>query len=406
MTDYYETKSQPINRIMVWEAYKKVRANKGSAGIDEMSWEDLDKDLSRQLYKLWNRMSSGSYQPPPVKEVEINKRDGGKRKLGIPTITDRIAQEVAKAYLEPLVEPHFHKSSYGYRPKRNPHQAVKIAFYNSNGYDWVIDLDIKSFFDTIDHELLMKGVKYFCEEKWILMYVERWIKAGVKLNGTIIDRTSGTPQGGVISPLLANIYLHIAFDKWMENNQPNIRFERFADDIIIHCKTESQAQYICDVVSKRLEECKLSVHPTKTKIVNLRGKTMQKYPRRFDFLGFTFSTTKVKTNAGIKLMVAPRMSDKSMKRVTEKLRRLKLHKLRKPIEYIAMTLRPLISGEINYYGKFSPWKMNKLWFGLNIKLIKWVMWEKRLFKLDAIRWLKLKWKERPFLFPHWVLVHP
>ncbi len=164
MIDYFETKSQPITRAMVVQAYKKVKANKGSAGIDNMSWSDLDKDLSAQLYKLWNRLTSGSYFPMPVKEVEINKKSGGVRKLGIPTILDRIAQEVTKTHLERIVEPHFHSSSYGYRPGKNCQQAVEKAMQQALRHDWTIDLDIKSFFDTIDHTLLMKAVTHYCKE--------------------------------------------------------------------------------------------------------------------------------------------------------------------------------------------------------------------------------------------------
>jgi len=407
MTDYYETKSQPINRLMVWQAYKRVKANKGSAGIDEMSWEDLDKDLRNQLFKLWNRMTSGSYYPPSVKEVEINKKDGGKRRLGIPTILDRIAQQVVKAHLEPLVEPHFHNSSYGYRPKRNPHQAIEAAYYNSNSNDWAIDLDIKGFFDNIDHVLLMKGVKYFCKEKWVLLYVERWLKAGVtQKDGTVIDRISGTPQGGVISPLLANIYLHIVFDKWMEKEYPSIPFERYADDIVIHCKTEKQAQYSKHEVTKRLETCKLTVHQTKTKVINLRGKSELKYTRKYDFLGYTFQPTWVKTKEGFRMMIAPRMSQVSMNCITDKIRKLHIHKWRKPIEEIATHLKPILRGVINYYCKFYRWKTTKLWWNLNVRLIKWVQWEKRLNRHNAVRWLKLKYKEKPDLFPHWVLVRP
>ena len=233
MIDYYETKSQPITRVMVWQAYKKVKANKGSAGIDYMSWVDLDNDLSRQMYKLWNRLTSGSYFPMPVKEVAIEKKSGGERKLGIPTILDRIAQEVVKTHLERIVEPHFHNSSFGYRPGKNCHQAVKQAEQNSFRHNWVIDLDIKSFFDTIDQTLLMKTVKHFCKEEWVLMYVERWLKAGiVKQDGSYVDRLMGTPQGGVISPLLANMFLHVAFDKWMDKYHFEKPFERYADDII------------------------------------------------------------------------------------------------------------------------------------------------------------------------------
>ena len=256
MIDYYEIKSQPITRLMVVQAYKKVKANKGSAGIDEMSWAELDKDLRGQLYKLWNRLTSGSYFPKPVREVEIKKKDGGIRKLGIPTILDRIAQEVVKTQLERKVEPLFHESSYGYRPQRNCHQAVEKAMQNALKYDWAIDLDIKGFFDTINHELLMKAVKHYCTDKWVLMYVERWLKAGtIQSDGVYLDRVTGTPQGGVISPLLANIFLHVTFDKWMENNQPEKPFERYADDIVIHCKTERQAKYVLSEVQKRLKWC-------------------------------------------------------------------------------------------------------------------------------------------------------
>ena len=407
MTDYYETKSQPINRLMVSKAYNKVKANKGSAGIDEMGWEELDKDLTKQLYKLWNRMTSGSYLPPPVKEVEIEKKDGGIRKLGIPTILDRIAQQVVKAHLEPLVEPYFHNSSFGYRPERNPHQAIKAAYYNCNSYDWAIDLDIKGFFDNIDHELLMKGVAYFCKDKWVLLYVERWLKAGVmQKDGTVIDRISGTPQGGVISPLLANIYLHIAFDKWMDGQHPEKPFERYADDIVIHCKTERQAKYVLKQVTQRLETCKLTVHPVKTKIVNLRGKSASKYPRKFDFLGYTLQPSWVKTKNGFQVMIEPRMSQASMKSVTDKIRKLHIHRWRKPIEVIAAILKPVLRGVINYYCKFSPWKTTRFWMGINERLIKWVEWEKRLYRRKAMRWLQLKFKEQPNLFPHWSMVHP
>jgi RNA-directed DNA polymerase len=407
MTDYYETKSQPINRLMVAKAYKEVKANKGGAGIDEMSWADLDKDLSKQLYKLWNRMSSGSYLPPLVKEVEIKKKDGGIRKLGVPTILDRIAQQVVKAHLEPLVEPYFHKSSFGYRLRMNAHQAIDAAYHNCNWFDWAIDLDIKAFFDSINHELMMKAVIRFCKDKWVLLYVERWLKAGVMhRDGTTTDRESGTPQGGVISPLLANIYLHFAFDKWMEINHPEKPFERYADDIVIHCKTERQAQYLNKEVEKRLASCKLTVHPVKTKIVNLRGKSEREYPRKFDFLGYTFLPTWVKTKVGFKVMIAPRMSEVSRKSFTQKIQKLHIHKWRKPIEVIAETLQPILRGVINYYCKFYHWKTGKVWWELNEKLLKWVRWEKRLTRRKAIKWLRLKWKEKPNLFPHWALVHP
>jgi RNA-directed DNA polymerase len=256
---------------MVWEAYKKVRANNGSCGTDGMDWKKLNNNLKRELYKLWNRLSSGSYFPMPVKEVIIKKKQGGDRKLGVPTLLDRIAQQVAKTHLEPILELHFHKNSFGYWPSKSSHQAVAEAERNTFNHDFVIDLDIKSFFDTIDHELLMKALRFYCKDKWILLYVHRWLKAGImKQDGSNIDRLTGTPQGGVISPLLANLFLHISFDKWMEKYHPEKPFERYADDSVVHCKTEKQAQFVLNQIRQRLNNCKLNLNPENTKIVNLR----------------------------------------------------------------------------------------------------------------------------------------
>lgn len=408
MIDYYETKSQPITRVMVIEAYRKVRANKGSAGIDEMSWADLDNNPDAQLYKLWNRLTSGTYFPPPVKEVEINKATGaGVRKLGIPTILDRIAQAVVKTHLERMVEPHFHEHSYGYRPGKSCHQAVEKASQNAMTNDWVIDLDIKGFFDNIDHELLLKAVTHYCADKWVLLYITRWLKAGiVQQNGMFVDRENGTPQGGVISPLLANIFLHVVFDKWMEKTHPEKPFERYADDIVVHCKTEKQALFVLKQIQQRMTDCKLMLHPVKTKVINLRGKTEKKYPRSFDFLGFTIRPLWSKTSKGNKLMVSNFMSTKSKTRVLAKFSSFNIHKWRKPLEAIAQKLRPVIQGVLNYYGKFWTAHMYKVWYELNQRLLKWVKWEKGLYRKAAIKWLKQKYKEQPCLFPHWRLVHP
>lgn len=221
MIDYYETKQHPITKEMVLDAYKKVKSKKGSAGVDEQSLQDFGENLSGNLYKIWNRMTSGSYFPPVVKEVRIPKKTGGFRSLGIPTVSDRIAQQVIKSYLEPKVDSSFHSDSYGYRPRKSAHQALEKAVSRSGYYSWVVDLDIRGFFDNIDHTLLMKAVKRYTKEGWVLMYIERWLKAGVSWNGEIAKRTNGTPQGGVISPLLANIFLHFAFDKWMQIHHPN-----------------------------------------------------------------------------------------------------------------------------------------------------------------------------------------
>ncbi len=407
MIDYYETKSQPITRAMVIKAYRKVKLNHGSGGIDGIEWEDLDKDLNRQLYKLWNRMSSGSYFPPPVKEVEIDKKDGGVRKLGIPTILDRIAQEVVKSHLERIVEPQFHDSSYGYRPGRSCQGAVEKTLKNIMNHDWVIDLDIQSFFDTIDHTLMVKAVSHYCNEKWILLYVKRWLRAGIlKKDGSLLDRISGTPQGGVISPLLANIFMHVVFDKWMEIHHPDKLFVRYADDLVVHCKTEKQAQYALSILRKRFAECGLSVHPKKTKIVNMRGITTAKYPRSFDFLGFTFKPYWTKTSRGFKLLSNIFISQKSVSRVMNTFRKMQLHKKRKPLLYIAKLLNPITRGVIGYYCSIWSDHTWQLWNHLNDRLIIWAMWQFGLSKMAAVHWLRSKYKENPNLFYHWKIAHP
>ena len=405
MIDYYETRSQPITRAMVWQAYQKVKSNKGSSGIDNMDWETLDRDLSSWLYMLWNRLSSGSYFPKAVKEVAIKKKSGGVRKLGIPTILDRIAQEVVKSHLERIVEPRFHDSSYGYRPGRNCHQAVEKAVNNVFTHQWVIDLDIKSFFDTIDHELLMKAVQHYCTDKWVLLYVRRWLAAGIiEQDGCYVERKNGTPQGGVISPLLANMFLHVAFDKWMEREHPRKPFERYADDIVVHCKTERQSIYLLKEITQRLTTCKLSVQKEKTRIVNLRGASEKKYKRSFDFLGFTIEPHWFRTKRGCQLMPRSVISKKSVSSVLEKFR--SIHKKRQCIEELARELNPIIRGVMNYYCKFWSYHTQALWYQLNQRLTKWVRWEKGMSKLAAVQWLKQRYADKPNLFAHWKLVYP
>ena len=249
------TKSLPITKQMVWNAYKKVKRNGGSAGIDKIGLEDFQNELSKHLYKIWNRLSSGSYFPPAVKEVSIPKGDGRERKLGIPTVSDRIAQEVIKNYLEPRLERVFSENSYGYRPLKSAHQAVEAVRENVRNYAWVVDMDIKSFFDEVDHELIMKALDCHVEERWVKVYIKRWLEAPVeeKTGERKMKAGRGTPQGGVISPLLANLFLHYVLDKWLEKYHPSVRFVRYADDIILHCQTEGEAEIILEAVKERLK---------------------------------------------------------------------------------------------------------------------------------------------------------
>lgn len=392
---------------MVWQAYKEVRANKGSAGIDLMDWDYLEQNKSTELYKLWNRLTSGSYFPQAVKQVAIPKKGGGERQLGIPTILDRIAQQVVKLHLERIVEPLFHESSFGYRPNRNAHQAVIQANKNAFNHDFAIDLDIKGFFDNIDHELLMKAVGHYCKDKWVLMYVKRWLKAGlVQTNGNFVATRTGTPQGGVISPLLANLFLHVVFDKWMDKEHPQKPFERYADDIVVHCKSEKQALYVLHLIQKRMVDCKLQLHREKSKIVNLRGFSEKKYPKGFDFLGFTIRPSSFKSKDKVKTIPSIFISQKSKNSIIEKFKTLKIHKKRKTIEQVAKEINPVIRGIINYYHKFRKSDMTNVWRQLNERLLKWVKWEKDLYKKASVRYLKTKYKEKPDLFAHWSLEYP
>lgn len=286
-----EDKPFRISKWAVWEAWTKVRANQGAAGIDGVSVTQFEKKLKNNLYRIWNRMSSGSYVPPPVKRVMIPKSGGGERPLGIPTVGDRVAQMVVKMYLEPKVEPLFHPDSYGYRPRKSALDAVGTCRRRCWRYNWVVDLDVKGFFDNIDHSLMMRAVRKHTDCKWVLLYVERWLKAPVELgNGTQMPRERGTPQGGVASPLLANVFLHHVFDMWVTREFPDCPFERYADDIVIHCRTESEAQDVRRAVEQRLLQCKLESHPEKTCIVYCRDSNRtEDHPRiQFDFLGYGF----------------------------------------------------------------------------------------------------------------------
>jgi group II intron reverse transcriptase/maturase len=263
-----QAKPFSITKRQVWEAYKRVKANRGGAGVDGQTLLEFEEDLENNLYKLWNRLSSGSYQPPPVKRVEIPKADGGIRPLGIPTVADRIAQMVVKQVLEPALEKQFHPDSYGYRPGKSAHQAIWRARKRCWDNDWVVDLDIKGFFDNLDQTLLMRAVRHHTQDNWVVLYIERWLKAPVQLpDGTRQERTKGTPQGGVISPLLANLYLHYAFDLWMQRSYPSIRFERYADDAVCHCRTQAEAEHLKEALKRRFAECGLELHPEKTRVI-------------------------------------------------------------------------------------------------------------------------------------------
>jgi group II intron reverse transcriptase/maturase len=371
-----QAKPFSISKQVVWEAYKEVKANQGAAGVDSESIEEFEKDLKNNLYKIWNRMSSGTYIPPPVLTVAIPKKDGGQRRLGIPTVGDRVAQTVVKKYLEPEVEPHFHPDSYGYRPGKSALAAVGVTRERCWRYNWVIDLDIRGFFDNLDHALVMRAVGKYTQSRWILLYVERWLKAPIKLeDGTLVEREKGTPQGGVASPLLANIFLHLAFDEWMRRKHPEAPFERYADDIVVHCKSEEQAQQLLRAIEKRLAQCKLDLHPEKTKIVYCKDDDRRgRYGNeKFDFLGYTFRARRSKNRWGRYFInFSPAVSNKAAKKMRQEMRRWRLNlRSDKSIDDLARMWNPVIRGWIQYYGRYYRSALNPVFRHLNVYLVRW-----------------------------------
>jgi RNA-directed DNA polymerase len=372
-----EAKPYDIPKQLVWEAYQRVKANRGAAGVDGVSLATFERNLKGNLYKVWNRMSSGSYHPPPVRLVEIPKDNGGTRPLGIPTIADRVAQTVVKMIVEPLVEPMFHPDSYGYRPGRSALDAVGMARKRCWDGDWVIDLDIRAFLDSIPHDLVERALAHHTDLAWVRLYVGRWLRAPVeRSDGTLVDRTKGTPQGGVVSPLLANLFLHYAFDLWMQRKYPGIRFERYADDAIVHCRSEEEARSVLEAIRGRLAECGLELHPEKTRVVyckdnDRRGKHEHV---KFDFLGYTFQPRRAKNRWGrYFISFLPAISTKAAKAIRQTIRAWRMASTRnnQRLEDLARLTNPAVRGWMNYYGRFYRSKCVGVLRHLNEALAQW-----------------------------------
>ena len=398
-----------ISKRVVMEAFQKVKANQGAAGVDGESIEEFEKDLKRNLYRIWNRMSSGSYFPPSVRAVQIPKKAGGSRILGVPTVSDRIAQTVVKIYLEPEVEPIFHPDSYGYRPGRSALDALGRTRERCWKFDWVIDLDIRAFFDSIDHDLMLAAVAKHTKLGWVLLYIERWLKAPLeKEDGTILQRDRGTAQGSAISPLLANLFLHYAFDVWMSRNFPGCPFERYADDGVIHCTTEKEAKEVLAALGKRLAQLDLELHPDKTAIVyckdaNRKGSYEHE---QFDFLGYRFGPRLAKNRRGQFFVgFLPAISNTAAKEIRHQIKRWRLN-LRSDtdLEGLVTFVNPKVRGWINYYGRFYPSRLFRSLKQIDEYLIRWARQKyKRLctsLRL-ALRWLREVKRHSPALFAHW-----
>lgn len=382
-------KSFDISKQAVWDAWLRVKANKGAAGVDEQAVTEFERDLSGNLYKLWNRLSSGSYFPSPVREVRIPKRDGSPRVLGVPTVADRIAQTVVRGYLEPGVEPVFHPDSYGYRPGRSALDAVGVCRERCWRQDWVLDLDLKSFFDSVPHDLVLKAVSHHTDEHWIVLYVERWLKAPLQQeDGRLVERDRGTPQGSAISPLLANMFLHYAFDVWMAREFPAVRFERYCDDIIVHAASESQALCLWAAIAKRLTDCGVALSERKTRVVYCKdaNRSGSYEHESFTFLGYKFRPRQARGRSGVKFVsFLPAVGDDERKRIGREIRRWRLHRWSdKTLKDLAKKINVIVQGWIGYYGRFYRTELCRLLKRINEYLVRWACWKyKRLRRHPA-----------------------
>jgi RNA-directed DNA polymerase len=402
-------KSFEISKWAVWKAWLRVKANRGAAGVDEQSLAEFGEDLHGNLYKLWNRLSSGSYFPPPVRAVEIPKRDGSPRMLGVPTVADRIAQTVVRGYLEPGVEPHFHPDSYGYRPGRSALDAVGVCRERCWRQDWVLDLDLKSFFDSVPRDLVLRAVAHHTDLRWVRLYVERWLKAPLQLeDGSVVERDRGTPQGSAISPLLANMFLHYAFDLWMARENPGVRFERYCDDVIVHAASEREARQLRAAIASRLAECGLELNERKTRIVYCKDASRRgAYEHEsFDFLGYAFRPRLARSKYGSCFVnFLPAVSADARKQMGREIRRWRLHRWTgKTLTDLARSINLIVRGWTNFYGRFYRSELVRFLRRINDYLVRWAMRKyKRLRRhpAKARRFLAAVYRREPGLFAHW-----
>lgn len=389
-------------------AWLKVRENKGAPGVDGVSVAAFEERLEDNLYKVWNRMASGSYMPPPVRAVEIPKASGGTRMLGVPAIADRVAQTVAAARIEQVTETFFHRDSYGYRPGRGAHDALATARRRCWEYDWVLEFDIRKFFDSVPWDRIITAVEALRLPPWVLLYVKRWLAAPVRMpDGEVRQRDRGTPQGSAVSPALANLFLHWAFDAWMAREFPGCPFERYADDALVHCRSEARARQVLSGLQQRMKDVGLELHPDKTRIVYCRDSSRRKPwdgPVSVDFLGYTFRPRRTMGKNGMFTGFDLAVSDKAVKRMSETVSGWQLSRcVNLTWDQLAARISPVIRGWMAYYGKFRPSELYSLLARINYHVQRWVRAKyKRLWPVRAmLRAWKRVTAQNPGLLPHW-----
>lgn len=363
-----------LDRDNLNRAYKRVKSNHGAPGIDEMTVEAALPWLREHRDELLQSIREGSYQPSPVRRKEIPKPDGsGVRKLGIPTVIDRVIQQAIAQQLGQIFEPLFSDGSYGYRPKRNAQQAIrKVKAYAEDGYSYAVEIDLSKYFDTLNHELLMNLLRRQIQDTRVTELIKRYLKSGVMENGVVVKTEEGSPQGGPLSPLLGNIYLN-EFDQEMDSR--GVKVIRYADDIVVMARSKRAASRLLESCRRYLEgKLKLQVNEQKSKVVSVLAQ------KHFKFLGFCLG----KNGNGIHIRVHPKSLAKAKKKLKELTSRTQGKNVRQVMEKVKVYIR----GWLNHFYvadmKRNLQKWNE-WLRRRVRMYIWKQWKKPRTKVQNLR---------------------